>query len=135
MEHADIIQRVPAEFIKCLSSTNLAPKVAGKTGMTREVVLTKCNNQCREYGLGPSWEEVASDRQLNPTDRVIETEGEYPPQSTMGSFDCNVARTITVFVRSPYHILCLPHVPYDVGEVLRMRVGCLEWWGSRRAQP
>jgi hypothetical protein len=34
MEQADIIQRVPTEFIKCLASTNLAPKEAGKTGMT-----------------------------------------------------------------------------------------------------
>ncbi|KAF8503844.1 hypothetical protein JB92DRAFT_3123347 [Gautieria morchelliformis] len=41
MGHADIIQRVPAEFItKCLSSTNLAPKMAGKMGMTREAVLS-----------------------------------------------------------------------------------------------
>jgi hypothetical protein len=66
MERADVIQKVPAEFIKCLSSTNLAPKEAGKTGMTRETVLQKCNEQCRKYGLGPFWEEIARDEKPNP---------------------------------------------------------------------
>jgi len=34
MEAAYIIQRVPGDFIKNLSSTNLAPKEAGKMGLT-----------------------------------------------------------------------------------------------------
>ena len=39
MEKAHIIQKVPANFIKNLSSTNLAPKEAGKTGITRTEVM------------------------------------------------------------------------------------------------
>ncbi|KAG6904165.1 hypothetical protein DXG01_012137, partial [Tephrocybe rancida] len=35
MEKSHIIQKVPGTFIKALSSTNLAPKEAGKTGLTR----------------------------------------------------------------------------------------------------
>lgn len=39
MEASSVIQKVPGEFIKCLSSMNLAPKEAGKTGTTRIEVL------------------------------------------------------------------------------------------------
>ena len=39
IEASSVIQKVPGEFIKCLSSTNLAPKEAGKTGTTRIEVL------------------------------------------------------------------------------------------------
>ena len=39
MEALSVIQKVPGEFIKCLSSTNLAPKEVGKTGTTRIEVL------------------------------------------------------------------------------------------------
>ena len=34
MEKSFVIQKVPGDFIKSLSSTNLAPKEAGKTGIT-----------------------------------------------------------------------------------------------------
>ncbi|KIJ52708.1 hypothetical protein M422DRAFT_43085 [Sphaerobolus stellatus SS14] len=66
MEAAEIIQRVLANFIKCLSSTNLAPKEHRKTGMTKVEVLRKCNEQCKSYGLELFWEEVTeaeSDRE------------------------------------------------------------------------
>ncbi|KIJ22819.1 hypothetical protein M422DRAFT_196643, partial [Sphaerobolus stellatus SS14] len=39
MEAAEIIQCVPTDFIKCLSSTNLALKEQGKTGMTKTDIL------------------------------------------------------------------------------------------------
>lgn len=39
MEESHVIQKVPGEFIKCLNSTNLAPKEAGKTGATRVEIL------------------------------------------------------------------------------------------------
>jgi hypothetical protein len=41
MEESYVIQKVPGEFIKCLNSTNLAPKEAGKTGATRVEILWK----------------------------------------------------------------------------------------------
>ena len=39
MEKSYVIQKVPGDFIKSLSSTNLAPKEAGKMGITRTEVL------------------------------------------------------------------------------------------------
>jgi hypothetical protein len=39
MEKSYIIQRIPGEFIKNISSTNLAPKDPGKTDITRTEVL------------------------------------------------------------------------------------------------
>ena len=58
MEAAYIIQRVPGDFIKNLSSTNLAPKEAGKMGLTRTEVLRQVNAECIRNGLPPFWEEV-----------------------------------------------------------------------------
>ena len=58
MEASSVIQKVPGEFIKCLSSTNLAPKEAGKTGTTKVEVLRKVNAECIKNGLPPFWEEA-----------------------------------------------------------------------------
>lgn len=58
MEDAHVIQKVPGEFIKSISSTNLAPKEAGKIGATRTEILRKVNAECIKNGLPPFWEEV-----------------------------------------------------------------------------
>jgi hypothetical protein len=59
MEKSYIIQKVPGDFIKNLSSTNLAPKEAGKTGITRTEVLRQVNRECRKNGLPPFWEQIS----------------------------------------------------------------------------
>jgi hypothetical protein len=56
MEKSFIIQKVPGDFIKNLSSTNLAPKEAGKTGITRTEVMRQVNRECEKNGLPPFWE-------------------------------------------------------------------------------
>jgi transposase InsO family protein len=58
MEKSHVIQKVPGDFIKSLSSTNLAPKEAGKSGMTRTEVLRQVNLECKKNGLPPFWEQV-----------------------------------------------------------------------------
>ena len=58
MEAAHVIQRVPGDFVKNLSSTNLAPKEAGKTGLTRTKVPRQVNAECICNNLPPFWEEV-----------------------------------------------------------------------------
>ena len=65
MEKAHIIQKVPGDFIKNLSSTNLAPKDAGKTGLTRTEVLRQVNRECKKNGLPPFWEQIADDEASN----------------------------------------------------------------------
>ena len=58
MEASSVIQKVPGEFIKCLNSTNLAPKEAGKTGATKVEILRKVNAECIKNDLPPFWEEA-----------------------------------------------------------------------------
>jgi len=58
MEETHVIQRVPGEFIKGLSSTNIQPKEASKIGATRTEILRKVNAECIKNGLPPFWEEV-----------------------------------------------------------------------------
>ena len=65
MEASSVIQKVPGEFIKCLSSTNLAPKEAGKTGATRIEVLRKVNAECIKNGLPLFWEEAITPGESN----------------------------------------------------------------------
>src|SRR5882762_375475 len=65
MESAHVIQKVPGDFLKCLNSTNLAPKEAGKTGATRVEVLRKVNAECIKNGLPPFWEEVRNPGETN----------------------------------------------------------------------
>jgi hypothetical protein len=57
MEKSFVIQKVPGDFIKNLSSTNLAPKEAGKTGLTQTEILRSVNAECIHNGLPPFWEE------------------------------------------------------------------------------
>lgn len=65
MEKAHIIQKVPGLFIKNLSSTNLAPKEAGKTGLTRTEILCSVNAECIHNGLPPFWEQVMEPGETN----------------------------------------------------------------------
>jgi hypothetical protein len=65
MEEAHFIQKVPGDFIKALSSTNLAPKEAGKIGATRTEILRKVNVECIKNGLPPFWEEVREPGESN----------------------------------------------------------------------
>ena len=58
MEAAHVIQRVPGDFIKNLSSTNLAPKEAGKTGLTQTEVLCQVNAKCIRNNFPLFLEEV-----------------------------------------------------------------------------
>jgi len=68
MEDAHVIQKVPGSFIKALSSTNLAPKEAGKIGATRTEILRKVNAECIKNRLPPFWEEV---REPGETDEAM----------------------------------------------------------------
>ena len=68
MEDAHVIQKVPSTFIKAISSTNLAPKEAGKIGATRTEILRKVNAECIKNGLPPFWEEV---REPGETDEAM----------------------------------------------------------------
>ena len=65
MEALLVIQKVPGEFIKCLSSMNLTPKKVGKTGATRIEVLQKVNAECIKNGLPPFWEEAITPGESN----------------------------------------------------------------------
>ena len=65
MEASLVIQKVPGEFIKCLSSMNLALKEVGKTGATRIEVLRKVNAKCIKNGLPPFWEEAITPGESN----------------------------------------------------------------------
>ena len=58
MEASSVIQKVPGEFIKCLNSTNLAPKEAGKIGAMKVEILHKVNAECIKNGLPSFWEEA-----------------------------------------------------------------------------
>jgi hypothetical protein len=68
MENAHVVQRVPGDFIKALSSTHLQPKEAGKIGATRTEILRKVNAECIKNGLPPFWEEV---REPDETDEAM----------------------------------------------------------------
>ena len=65
MEKSYMIQKVPGDFIKNLSSTNLAPKDAGKTGLTRTEVLRQVNHECIKNGLPPFWEQIPDDEEIS----------------------------------------------------------------------
>jgi hypothetical protein len=68
MEDAHVVQRVPGDFIKALSSTNVQLKEAGKIGATRTEILRKVNAECIKNGLPPFWEEV---REPGETDEAM----------------------------------------------------------------
>jgi transposase InsO family protein len=78
MEKSHVIQRVPGEFIKNLSSTNLAPKEAGKTGITRTEILRQVNHECKKNGLPPFWEQISEGTESG-SDAILEAmEGDKP---------------------------------------------------------
>ena len=82
MEKVGVIRSVPAEFIKCLNTTNMAPKEAGKNlGMSHETLLRQCNEQCRKYGLPDYWEQVEDEEEtieLGPTTRTTDNQPKTP---------------------------------------------------------
>ena len=79
MEKAGVIWAVPAEFIKCLNATNLAPKEAGKNlGMSCEALLHWCNQQCRKYGLSDYWEQIGDDKETTEADRTVQVTDDEP---------------------------------------------------------
>ncbi|KAG8926440.1 hypothetical protein FRC01_008858 [Tulasnella sp. 417] len=51
MEAAGICCRIPAEEVKCVSATTLAPKDSGGGGMTREEIIARANELCQGSGL------------------------------------------------------------------------------------
>src|ERR1700683_458457 len=77
-ESAHVIQKVPGDFLKCLNSTNLAPKEVCKTGATHTKILRKVNVECIKNGLPLFWEEV---RKTGKTDKAMldAVEGEFGP--------------------------------------------------------
>ncbi|KAG6913829.1 hypothetical protein DXG01_004054 [Tephrocybe rancida] len=78
MEKSHIVQKVPSSFIKALSSTNLAPKEAGKTGLTRVEILCNVNTECVCNGLPPFWEQMEGAG--DPSEAMIDAvEGEEAP--------------------------------------------------------
>jgi hypothetical protein len=58
MEQSHVIQQVLNNFIKNLSSTNLAPKEAGKMGFMQVEILWQVNAKCIWNKLPPFWQEV-----------------------------------------------------------------------------
>ena len=78
MEKAGVIRSVPADFIKCLNSTHLAPKEVGKgLGMTWEALLRRCNKQCRQYSLPDYWEQLSKE-ETTEADSVTQTTDDEP---------------------------------------------------------
>lgn len=68
MEEAHVIKKVSRDFIKALTSTDLQPKDAGKTGASRSEILRKVNAECIKHGFLAPWEEV---READETDEEI----------------------------------------------------------------
>jgi transposase InsO family protein len=80
MEKSFIIQKVPGDFIKNLSSTNLAPKEAGKTGITRTEILRQVNQECKKNGLPPFWEQISDEEELKG-DAILEAVENAKPET------------------------------------------------------
>ena len=78
MEKSYVIQKVPGDFIKNLSSTNLAPKDAGKTGLTRTEVLRQVNLECTKNGLPPFWEQIPDDEETSQGATLEAAEDDKP---------------------------------------------------------
>ena len=78
MEKSYVIQKVPGDFIKNLSSTNLAPKDAGKTGLTRTEVLRQVNHECIKNGLPPFWEQIPDDEETGQSATLEAVEDDKP---------------------------------------------------------
>lgn len=109
MEKAHVIQRVPGEFIKNLSSTNLAPKDAGKTGLTRTEVLREVNAECIRNGLPPFWEEVILPGETN--EALLEAvEGKAPHETKTKWRVCHAFNALNKATQVP---------PFPVGDLKR----------------
>ena len=79
MEAAGIIQVIPADAIKCLNSTHLAPKDEGKNlGMTRAALLRRCNQQCQANGLPDFWEQIEDGEAADNSSWGLEAKEEGP---------------------------------------------------------
>ena len=78
MEKSYVIQNVPGDFIKNLSSTNLAPKDAGKMGLTRTEVLRQVNLECKKNGLPPFWEQIPDNEETNQGATLEAAEDDKP---------------------------------------------------------
>ena len=78
MEKSYVIQKVPGDFIKNLSSTNLAPKEAGKTGITRTKVLRQVNRECVKNRLPPFWERIPDIEEPNQEATLEAAEDDRP---------------------------------------------------------
>ena len=78
MEKSYVIQKVPGDFIKNLSSTNLVPKESGKTGLTRTEVLRQVNCECTKNGLPLFWEQVPSDEDTGQSAILEAAEDDKP---------------------------------------------------------
>ena len=101
METAGVIHAVPAEFIKCLNSTHLAPKEAGKgLGMSREVLLRKCNEQCRQYGLSDYWEQIG-DEEGSETDHMTQTTDDEPKALLKKWWVCQAFHAVNATTQIP----------------------------------
>jgi hypothetical protein len=90
-----------------LNSTNLAPKEAGKTGMTRTEVLCnlKVNAECIKSGLPPFWEEV---REPGETNEALLEAVEHNPSGTTMATKWHVCHAFTALNKA-MHVPPFPH--------------------------
>ena len=101
MEKAHVIQKVPGDFIKSLSSTNLAPKEAGKTGITRTEVMRQVNRECEKNGLPPFWEQVPDDHDASKEATVETAEDEKPGAPKTKWHVCHAFNTLNRVTQVP----------------------------------
>ncbi|KAG8975216.1 hypothetical protein FRB94_003750 [Tulasnella sp. JGI-2019a] len=80
MEVSGVCARVPADYVKCVSSTNLQPKDAGEPGMSRDEIVMRINELCREAGLPPYWKRVSKEEETPDTE--IASESNTPQKRT-----------------------------------------------------
>lgn len=76
MEAGGIIERVSPEQVKCVSLTTLPPKDKGESGLTKEEIQKRVNEECRKKGFEAYWpepEETTSDRGPEPETEQKET--------------------------------------------------------------
>ena len=103
MEKAGIIHTVPADFIKCLNTTHLAPKEADKgCSLSCDALLHICNEQCQQYGLPDHWEPVQTEEGVK-MDQTTTDELRVPPKKwrvCQAFHTVNAAMQIPVFPSS-----------------------------------
>ena len=102
METAGIIQAVPADAIKCLNSTHLAPKDNGKNlGMTRAALLHQCNQQCQANRLPDFWEQIKGEEDADNADQELETKDEGPKPLLKKWWVCQAFHAVNVATQVP----------------------------------